>query len=351
MRTKLRDYLTRGLLVAMATIALIFVANARPAQAGGPPAEPTPLPLVGLGTTTTSVTVAINTRPDAEYFAQVDCIVMEGPGFGQTVSSLPQGNGVYVSLWTSDGVWAKINDGSVELGWTLAKNLSDHPPVTVAASGTCTGSCGTVVAAPAVAPTITTGGSTATMCVTSRGLNQRPGPGTSFVTTWPALARGDEVRLTGTFASNSWVQGVTPSGHTAWVAGWLLGACSAPAPATASSPADGEVTWSSQNDWTVTRGDLPAGNRTAWAVIQAWNGVDATTTVHLVVAPNMVVRIPAGWQGAMWEVWGPEAPILARAREMAGEVASRDGIDTPPLLIVRRVGDPANGWTVQPFGG
>lgn len=122
-----------------------------------------------------------------------------------------------------------------------------------------------------------------------------------------------------------------------------------PAPAATQPVPTSNVWWSSPDNFDSKETEVPLGDAGLVTYFQAWDGAHVTTTVHVAVAPGLVVRV-IGYQGTRHQL---TAMDNARFQEMRLEVQKRDKLAfIPPLIVVDSLNKPAGlpaSWIIEPF--
>ncbi len=116
-----------------------------------------------------------------------------------------------------------------------------------------------------------------------------------------------------------------------------------PAPAASTN-----IWWSSPDAVDSTAAEYALGDSTLWTYSQLWDGRSVETTIHVAVAPGVVLRI-TGYVGTRYQLSQRDD---TRWNEMRLEVQKRDKLSfVPPLVVIESpsVKSPVAGWTVEAF--
>lgn len=94
------------------------------------------------------------------------------------------------------------------------------------------------------------------------------------------------------------------------------------------------VVWSDADAFDARGTEYPMGDPESWTYFQAWDGMNITSTIHVYVAPDLVLRV-TDCVGTRYQIWGDETDFIGRLQEMRFEVQARDNLTkAPPLFVV-----------------
>jgi hypothetical protein len=120
---------------------------------------------------------------------------------------------------------------------------------------------------------------------------------------------------------------------------------------TPTAPEPETATWTGGDAFDSTAAEYPFGDAKNWTYLQMWDGKSVTTTIHVAIAPGVVIRV-RNFVGTRWQV---SAKDLERWEQMRREVKERDDLSfLPPLIIIDSINDPdaeklPENWTIEPF--